>query len=97
LHDSFWVSVGSKSVEICRRLVFGWPLIHRCWLHCLVEDCKLRLTRLSFLSTVAHQLSAYGVAFWMLMGQSLLIRDWESVSSGISLGRVDVYVVVWKL
>jgi hypothetical protein len=39
-------------------------------------------------------LSAYEVAFWMLMGQSLLIRDWESVSSGFSLGRVGVYVVV---
>jgi hypothetical protein len=44
-----------------------------------------------------RQLLAYGVAFWILMGRSLLIRDRELVSSCVFLGWVDDSLLVWKL
>jgi hypothetical protein len=46
---------------------------------------------------LCRQLLAYGVAFWILMGRSLMIRDRELVSSGVFIGRVDDSLLVWKL
>jgi hypothetical protein len=37
-----------------------------------------------------QQLLIQGVVFWILMGRSLLIRNRELKSSGISSGRIDV-------
>jgi hypothetical protein len=56
-----------------------------------LEDCKLRLINLGFLSMGVHQLLTQGVAFWILMGQTLLIRVRELVYSDISTGWVDVF------
>jgi hypothetical protein len=58
---------------------------------CLKEICELRLICLDFSSTVVPSILAHGAAFWILMGQSLLIRDREFVYSCVFMGRVDVF------
>jgi hypothetical protein len=48
----------------------------------------------SFLFTGVHQLSTQGVAFWILMGRSLLIRVRKLESSGVTMGWVGVCSLV---
>ncbi|PNX96290.1 hypothetical protein L195_g019493 [Trifolium pratense] len=71
--------------------------LYRIGVNCLETDCKLRRICLGFLSTVAPSSLAHRVAFWILMGRSLLIRDRELASSDIFLGRMMSSLVVWKL
>jgi hypothetical protein len=40
---------------------------------------------------LSHQILAHEAAFWILMGQSLLIRDRELVLTDVFMGRVDVF------
>jgi hypothetical protein len=58
----------------------------------LEAECELRFICLGFYSTVPHQFLARGVVFWILMGRLLSIRERESESSDIFMGRVDDFL-----
>jgi hypothetical protein len=77
LEVSFWVVGG---FQIC------WNLQVFCiWLYSTASV----LTAI-YLSTNVHQLPTQGVAFWILMGRSLLIRVRKLVSSDVSTSWVGV-------
>jgi hypothetical protein len=82
---SFWVTDG---FQICWDLQVSLYLIEfDCiGVECLEVVCKLRFIYLGSRSTGVLQLLIQGAVFWTLMGRSLLIRDWELVSSDISSG-----------
>jgi hypothetical protein len=64
---------------------------YRVGVDCLKAVSELRLICLGSGSTGAYQLLTQVAVFWIMMGQSLFIRDGQLVPSDISMSQVAVF------